>query len=212
MLKVSVRKSQRRRRRGGSRPSDTQREGVTQGAPSASDPQPPTMKPTNPHQGRGATPRTPREAGEGNGARGDRVGNRTGATWRESERRCGATRSRLRVSPVKSSTCSPSRASYQLAQLDLSTSRTGPNQGPAQLVPCSSSSAPSSSFFAPTTIPALPPSTKRRSRSIVRGQARHDAATAAAGRQRQELGRDATARARGRVARGTAAARAAMQP
>ena len=43
-------------------------------------------------------------------------------------------------------------------------------------------------------------------------KAQRDAAAAAAGRQRQELGRDATARARGRVARGMAAARAAMQP
>ena len=73
-------------------------------------------------------------AGEGNRAQGECYDDRTGATWRESERRCGATRSRHSVPPVNSSACSPSRASYQLAQLDPSTSRTGPNQGPAQLV------------------------------------------------------------------------------
>ena len=78
-------------------PSHTQRRGQRRARRAHRGPPSQTEKPINPHQDRGDTPRTPREAGEGNRARGDRVGDCTGAVWQEPEQRRGATRSRRSV-------------------------------------------------------------------------------------------------------------------
>ena len=93
----------------------------------------------------------------------------------------------------------------------ITTSRTGPTRVPAQLALAHAPQLHPLQFSLPPPSPLYHRVRRGEAGASLRGHDQHDAAWAAAGRQRHGRGRAPATRARGRVARSVTAARAVTQ-